>query len=342
MASMRIQEGADRFIRPEELRVFGAGASTSSISAALLAQQQQVWPLLRAGYASLASVQTREFAFDGFVVKVQFNPGRITSSAAKVDERSIRERKCFLCMRNLPPEQRGVQFGEAYVILCNPFPIFPEHFTIPHLDHIPQQIDGSFGVLLDLARAMGDRYTLFYNGPRCGASAPDHLHFQAGLKGFMPIDTEYPAVVSRFGRLVVEQGGVRCLAVDGYQRRFFALESSSPAALTEEFTRLVAALRSVLGSTEEPMMNILASFDGAWRVLVFPRARHRPSFFFAEGDAKMLISPAAVDLGGGCITPLEKDFHRITPEDIATMFEEVTLGKAEFEAVAEKGIMRRE
>jgi hypothetical protein len=327
------QGGAGVIITPEALGAIGAAASVSSISAALLAQQKQVWPLLHAGYASLASVQTREFAYDGFVVKVQFNPGRITSSAAKVDEKSIRERKCFLCLHNLPPGQRGIRFGDCYVILCNPFPIFPEHFTIPHREHIPQQIAGSFDVLLDLACAMGDRYTLFYNGPRCGASAPDHLHFQAGLSGFMPIDTEYPEVIRRFGRVVQEQHDLRCIAVDGYLRRFIALESSSPAVLAGAFVRLVDVLRSTSGPTEEPMMNIIVLFDGTWRVLVFPRARHRPSFFFEEEEARILISPAAVDLGGVCITPLEKDFHKITREHIAAMFAEVTLGKREFDAI---------
>ena len=275
-------------------------------------------------------MQTRPFEFDGFAVKVQFNPGRITSSSAKVDEKSIRERKCFLCMSHLPAEQRGVSFGDEFVILCNPFPIFPEHFTIPHVDHVLQRIDGSFGILLELARAMGERYTLFYNGPRCGASAPDHMHFQAGLKGFMPLDTEYPEIVRRFGRVVRESAGFRSVAVDGYLRRFVALESTSRDLLDREFALLAARLKAVLSEGEEPMMNVLVSYESGWRVVVFPRRRHRPSFFFAEGEEKMLISPAAVDLGGVCITPVERDFHRVTREDIVKMFEEVTLGKEGF------------
>ncbi len=333
MTSHHRDAAARVVIAPEDLERFGAGASFSSISAALLHHQRESWPLLRAGYASLASVETREFAFDGFVVKVQFNPGRMTSSSAKVDEQSIRERKCFLCLAHLPPEQRGVAFGDSYVLLCNPFPIFPEHFTIPHREHIPQRIDGSFGALLELAKAMGDRYTLFYNGPRCGASAPDHLHFQAGLKGFMPLDTEYPEVIRRYGRKVKDDQNLRCFAVEGYLRRFIAFESSSRPILEEVFAGLLARLKLVLSETEEPMLNILVAYEERWKVLIFPRARHRPSFFFAEGDGKMLISPAAVDLGGVCITPLEKDFHRVTRAHIMTMFEEVTLGNAEFQEV---------
>ncbi len=188
-------------------------------------------------------------------------------------------------------------------------------------------------MLLELAKAMGDRYTVFYNGPRCGASAPDHLHFQAGLKGFMPIDAEYPEVIRRYGRVVKENQDLRSVAVEGYLRRFIAFESSSRPILEEAFAGLLARLKLVLSENEEPMLNILAAYEERWKVLVFPRARHRPSFFFAEGDGKMLISPAAVDLGGVCITPLEKDFHRVTRELVVKMFEEVTLGKAEFDEV---------
>lgn len=333
MASHHSDAAGRVLIAPQELERYGAGTSFSSVGAALLSQQRETWPLLQNGYAGLANVETRTFEFDGYVVKVQFNPGRITSSSAKVDDRSIRERKCFLCLPHLPPEQRGVAFGDSYVLLCNPFPIFPEHFTIPHRDHVQQRIEGSFGALLDLAQAMGDRYTLFYNGPRCGASAPDHLHFQAGLKGFMPIDAEYPGIIGRYGQVVLGAQDLRCIAVEGYQRRFIALESRSRAVLQEVFTGLLARLKLVTSETEEPMLNILASYEDGWRVLVFPRARHRPSFFFAEGDEKLLISPAAVDLGGVCITPLEKDFHKVTREHLMTMFEEVMLGKAEFHEV---------
>ncbi len=325
-------------IAPGDLAPFGAGTSYASLCAALLNQQKKTWPLLQGGYAGLNAVQTRAFDFDGFVIKVQFNPGRITSSAAKVDKKSIRERKCFLCMKHLPPEQRGVAFGDDYVILCNPFPIFPEHFTIPHREHIPQRIDGSFGVFLDLAKAMGERYTLFYNGPRCGASAPDHLHFQAGLKGFMPLDTEYRDVVRRYGRIVLESEEIRIVAVDWHLRRFVALESTRRDALLSEFGRLMDRLKLLESETEEPMVNVLASYEAGWRILVFPRRRHRPSFFFEEGEKKMVISPAAVDMGGVCITPVERDFHRIRREDLVTMFEEVTLGREEFAALLDGAV----
>jgi hypothetical protein len=317
-------------VTPDILRPFGAASSLSSIAAALLSQQQTTWPLLKAGYASLNSVQSREFAFDGFVMRVQFNPGRIISSSAKVDEKSIRERKCFLCLPHLPEEQRGVAFGEDYVLLCNPFPIFPEHFTVPHKQHVPQKIDESFGALLELSEALHDRYTVFYNGPRCGASAPDHLHFQAGLKGFMPLDTEYSRVVRQYGRIARDEERLKWIVVDDSLRRFVVLESASRDALEKGFGFLLRTLQAIAGGGDEPMLNILVRYEQGWKVLVFPRAVHRPSFFFAEGDEKILISPAAVDLGGVCITPVEKDFHRVTRQHIEKMFGEIMLGEKDF------------
>jgi hypothetical protein len=317
-------------ITPEELNLPGSQVSLATAAHALLAQQKRTWPTLQTGYASLSSIQTHGFEFDGSTIRIQFNPGRMTSSAAKVDDKSIRERKCFLCLAHLPNEQRGIPFGDSYVVLCNPFPIFPEHFTIPHREHFPQRIDGAFGVLLDLTKAMGERYTVFYNGPRCGASAPDHLHFQAGLKGFMPLDQEYATAVERHGTILRETHDSRTVAIDGGLRRFVAIESTSRAAMEREFDRLLLQLKIVLHEADEPMMNILSLYEDGYRVLVFPRAKHRPSFFFAEGDARILISPAAVDLGGVCITPVEGDFHKLTRMNIEEMFGEISVGQSTF------------
>ena len=121
-------------------------------------------------------------------MKVQFNPGRYISTSAKVDEKSINDRKCFLCPANLPEEQKGILYEEEYLILGNPFPIFPEHFTIPNINHVPQQIKNNFPLMLKLTKDLSKHYVVLYNGPKCGASAPDHFHFQAGTKNFMPIE----------------------------------------------------------------------------------------------------------------------------------------------------------
>ncbi len=318
-----------------ELKRYTSETDLASQAHALLDQQQETWELLRNGYNSLESVQTKKFELESLTLRVQFNPGRLTSSSAKVDDKSIRERKCFLCLDHLPPDQRGIAFGDEYIILCNPFPIFPEHFTIPHVEHIPQSISASFTALLELSEKLAGRYTVFYNGPKCGASAPDHLHFQAGIKGFMPIDYEYDAIITGVGEKLADIDGLLVFAAGKMLRKFIAIEGDEPSDITAVFKEVYQAAAELSGHDDEPMMNILASYDeGEWRVVIFPRKKHRPSFFFEEGDGRILISPAAVDLGGVVITPVEKDFHRVDERVIETLFREVCLPPDEFDRLA--------
>jgi hypothetical protein len=288
----------------------------------LLDEQAKEWPLLRDNLAALGAVQTREIPVDDFVLKVQFNPARLTSTAAKTDAKAIRERKCFLCAENRPPQQREVAFGDDYLVLCNPFPIFPEHFTVTHRVHRPQRIRDNFGDLLDLARAMAPRYTVFYNGPKCGASAPDHLHFQAGDRGFMTIEGEYDRLK---GEAIAKTAHVAAFAPKS-SRPFIGLESNDRPALLAAFEALYRNFNNIAPDPDEPMMNILAWYEPTgWRVIVFPRLKHRPSFYFAEGDDKILLSPASVDLGGVCIVPLEHDFRKLDRAHLEQMLREVML-----------------
>jgi hypothetical protein len=274
----------------------------------LLTEQKSEWDLLRRGYDSLAAVCTRTFAFDGFEVKLQFNPGRYASSAAKVDDKSIRERKCFLCDANRPKEQRGLDCGGNYTLLCNPFPIFPEHFTITHREHRPQRILDCFADMLRLARDLGDDFCVFYNGPRSGASAPDHLHLQAGNRNFMPIDSDYARVDP-----------------NRYLRRFVTIESASDLEVVRRFELLYATLPR---QEDEPMMNVITYHDAnTYRAIVFPRGKHRPASYFAQGNAQLLLSPGTVDMGGVLIVVREQDFVRITRHDIVRTYEEVTLAE---------------
>lgn len=323
-------------LSPSALRHYTSETDLASVAHALLEQQRETWELLRNGYRSLQSVQSKTFELDDQTLRVQFNPGRLASSSAAVDEESIRQRKCFLCLDHLPADQRGIAFGEEYVILCNPFPIFPEHFTIPHIQHIPQLIAASFPVLLQLGEKLAARYTVFYNGPRCGASAPDHLHFQAGLKGFMPLEYEYDAMITGAGEKLADINGLLVFAVGRLVRKFIAIEGDDPDLLSAVFSELYQAAAELAGSAEEPMMNILCSYDeGEWHVVIFPRAKHRPSFFYEEGDGKILISPAAVDLGGVVITPVEKDFQRVDEEVLEALFREVCLSANDFDRLVE-------
>ena len=323
-----------RLLSDRELSL-AAGGDLALRAQALLEQQKDTWPMFRQSYAALDQVKTRTIDMGGFPVRVQWNPARIVSSSANVDAASIRRRKCFLCAANLPEEQRGLLFGSSHIVLGNPFPIFREHLTIPHCTHTPQRIDESFGTLLDLAHAMQRRYLVTYNGPRSGASAPDHLHFQAGEKGFLPIEEDLDRLAAE-GDELSRGGRVRTFAVDAQLRRFFVLRSGLRDALVDAFLGLLAGLASALNEKEEPMINVLADYAGdCWTVTVFPRARHRPSVYFAEGEEKILISPAAVDCGGVLTTPLEKDFDRLNGTKIREIFREIFITREAFLSASE-------
>ena len=311
----------------------------------LLENQKATWKQLRDGYESLKQIKTKTFQFDGFTMKLQFNPGRYISTSAKVDEKSINERKCFLCPANLPEEQKGILCENEYLILGNPFPIFPEHFTIPNINHIPQQIRSNFPLMLKLSKDLSKHYVVVYNGPKCGASAPDHFHFQAGTKNFMPIMNDFHQLKNEYGELLFESDEITISAIDDGIRRIISLESMNSEKLAEVFDKLYEIYSSVSGNNEEPMMNIISSYwesipseeeEFGWSVIVFLREKHRSSHYFAEGDEKILLSAASIDLGGVCITPLEKDFERMTKEKLTEILSEVCLNKNKFELIKQK------
>ena len=288
------------------------------------------WKFARRNFEALRQVETKTFDLDGFSVRVQFNPARIVSSAAKVDAASVGARKCFLCAENQPPEQRGLPCGNGYRILVNPYPIFDRHFTIPAEEHVLQSIGDRYGDMLDMARSF-DGEVVFYNGPRCGASAPDHAHFQAVGKGAMPLESE-------IGRFATEQvygeAGAAVYAIRGCLRNGFAIRSADPRAASACFRKLYGAL-DVSPGDPEPMMNVLTWYGaGEWTSCVFPRRKHRPACFYAGGADKLLISPAAVDLAGVLIVPREEDFLKITAGDIHMIFNEVCVDEETLQRIA--------
>jgi len=295
---------------------------------ALFEDQLTSWPLLGANWEKLGEAQIKQFDFNGFSIRVQCNPKRIVSSAAKVDKLSIEKRPCFLCTEHRPPEEKNVWFGDRYEILCNPFPIFRKHYTITSADHTPQVIEPEFGQFLDLSRALPD-LALFYNAPNCGASAPDHMHFQAGNRGFMPIEEEISSLKARYGQVLQEDRDIEVTAVADGLRRFYVVESDSKGKL-EEFAAGAFNMIRELQNGEEPMINMLSYYDQGWQVLLFPRDKHRPWQYFEEGEKNILLSPASVDMGGALITPLEKDFLKITREDIEDIFSQITCSEENF------------
>lgn len=298
----------------------------------LFTEQLASWETARNNYAALSGVQVKELNVHGIPYKVQFNPARIVSSGAKVDAKSIRERKCFLCPAHLPAEQEGILFEGHYNLLVNPFPIFPRHLTIPELEHVPQRIAPRFADMLELPRQLTE-YTIFYNGPRCGASAPDHAHFQAGSRGFMPIETDWRKQVA--GK-VADYGQATLWYLDDAPRTTLVIEAADKNDAMVLFGIIYRVLDVPAGESE-PMMNVLALYEGdRWIVFIFPRAKHRPACYTAEGDTNLLSSPASVDLGGVFITPVEKDFRKITAEDVAQILSEVCLSADDFDRLRQE------
>jgi len=299
----------------------------------LLEQQNRTWELCAKNYEALNNVKVKKFYFDDtFEVKVQFNPARVISSTAKVDANSIKERKCFLCHNHLPSIQKGFLYKNEYLVLVNPYPIFQQHFTIPHINHIPQSIFEKLGDMLDLSNDLDLHYVVFYNGPKCGASAPDHFHFQAGQRNFMPIDNDFDFILDKY---VIDSYNYNDIAIyvigEKYLRPHFMIISHNKEKIIQSFEKLYNSMKT---TDEEPLMNILVYrviFKGelVWRVVIFPRKKHRPDCYFAEDETRLVVSPASVDIGGVLITPFENDFDKITKEHIKNIYAEVTLSDDE-------------
>lgn len=293
----------------------------------LLIEQLSEWSLARANFEGLKTVQTKLFNFGDFDVKVQFNPARMVSSGAKVDAKTIAERKCFLCANNRPTEQKGIDFGD-YEILLNPFPIFPEHFTIPRKEHVEQQIKPYFSDMLQFAKAMDD-YLIFYNGPKCGASAPDHMHFQAGTKDFLPLVNDYKRLKQTHTDLLITTEKMQLFQMKNYLRTVYCIETGRVEAAQDAFEKLYNHLspdqQEMGGEAVEPMMNLVCIFENdKWYVFVLPRKAFRPWQYTADGEQQLLVSPATVEMCGVFITPVESHFERITKKDIESVFEQVS------------------
>lgn len=300
--------------------------------------QKEQWQMLKTGVQSLETVKSKSFQFDGFKIKAQFNAGRITSTSAKVDPKSISERKCFLCVENLPTEQKGILYKGNYIILCNPFPIFPTHFTLTNKEHQPQRIVDTFSDMLDLSKDLSKYYSVIYNGPRCGASAPDHLHFQAGNKSFMPIDDEFHQIKNEYGKEIFEDDDLSVFAIDDGLRKLISIESIDKKLVVSAFNKFYKLYSELMNEEQEPLINLVSFYEEeyGWRVIIFLRVKHRPAVFFAEDETKMLVSPAAIDLGGVCVFPREEDFNRITKEQIESIFKEVFVDEKILKALLDK------
>jgi ribosomal protein S18 acetylase RimI-like enzyme len=333
--------GKDSFLDGMIHAVFGGGDCREGLSALcldLLLEQRGSWEELRRGYESLRDVKERDVACRGFSIRLHYNPGRLMNTTAGAEESAGGTRPCFLCLDRLPEGQHGILWRGDYLVLCNPRPIFPSHLTVSHLDHRRQAIEDHIDAFLGLAADLGPGWTVLYNGPRCGASAPDHLHFQAVPSGRMVVEKE-GGEEGRFC-FVAENGRVRCYRARDLGREVILLEGDDSAAVSHFFRGFTGALKTALSIEDEPMMNIAGSHrDGKWRLLIFPRRRHRPDAFFDGGAARLVVSPGVIDMGGVLITPVEKDFNRLDGDEVEGIYREVSLEGRIVERALEAGML---
>ena len=265
----------------------------------LFVTQQQEWEQLRNAIDAMKNIRKKRFEWgDDFVVNVEFNIGRLRSSATKKAKCDTENGSCFLCEINRPKEQRGIPFLEKYIILCNPHPILQQHITVALHSHVPQRIGRKMDEMLTLAEALPD-YIVFYNGAKSGASAPYHFHFQAGKKSS-----------------VLLQG-------DNELRSCMMIESESKNEAVELFEEVYRFLHQP--NEDEPMMNIIAFVEnGKYNIHIFPRKAKRPKQYEMQGSKQLRITPGALDMAGLFTCIREEDFEKITKQDIEDIYAQVS------------------
>ena len=292
-------------------------------------RQLEMWEDARHRFRDLKHVEVRQLSDQ---LKVQFNPARIVSTGAKIDKHTLGERPCFLCERNRPKEQMTKQIDDHFQLLVNPFPILPVHFTIPATKHQPQSIYRHYGEMHRLL-SLHSELMVFYNGPKCGASAPDHLHFQAGTSGVLPLQTNWQRLSRNLTDVISLNDEEKISVLRDFLVPAFVIISKSEDSDEELFHRLYRSM-PMRGDESEPMMNIIAWRKGDEFIsVVIPREKHRPDAYFAEGEAQMMVSPGALDMAGLIITPREEDFSKINLDKATALLRECGISAEKMEAV---------
>ena len=292
-------------------------------------RQLEMWEDARHRFRDLKHVEVRQLSDQ---LKVQFNPARIVSTGAKIDKHTLGERPCFLCERNRPKEQMTKQIDDHFQLLVNPFPILPVHFTIPATKHQPQSIYRHYGEMHRLL-SLHSELMVFYNGPKCGASAPDHLHFQAGTSGVLPLQTNWQRLSRSLTDVISLNDEEKISVLSDFLVPAFVIISKSEDSDEELFHRLYRSM-PMRGDESEPMMNIIAWRKGDEFIsVVIPREKHRPDAYFAEGEAQMMVSPGALDMAGLIITPREEDFSKINLDKATALLCECGISAEKMEAI---------
>ncbi len=321
MARQQMQRGGQQLLRQNELTRF-------------FNRQLELWPEARQHFRELQRVETRELNVGNVSLTLQFNPARMVSTGARIDRQALAERPCFLCDENRPEVQLSKELSQKYHLLVNPFPILPVHFTIPCRTHQPQAIRESYGEMHRLLEKY-PQLMVFYNGPKCGASAPDHLHFQAGTSGLLPLQMQWQRLCRDLVTVFTLNETEDISLIPDYPAPALLIRSRKQESDERLFRMIYSALPADEG--QEPMMNIVS-----WRVgedflsVVFLRKKHRPDCYYAEGHAQLLVSPGALDMAGLLITPRREDFEAIDGERAVAILKEVSLSASETEAVVEQ------
>lgn len=287
------------------------------------------WPLACDNFRALKNVSVREVEINGLTVKLQFNPARMVSSAAKLTKEDIAKRRCFLCRENRPAEQIMMKFegrkGKKYHILVNPYPIFPDHLVIAMDRHTDQSIWHRYIDMLDLARKYTDQ-TFFYNGPCCGASAPDHHHFQGVPEGLMPLENDVNTAELRY---LTEVQDAKLYHYDKFTSGIFVIKAETAKSAAKMFYRLLDCAGTKEGDTE-PRINLFTYWrDGEFRSIVVFRKCHRSHHYFSDGPDHLTMSPGCADMAGVFIVPVAEEYEKITPELLGDMLKEISMPEEE-------------
>ena len=313
------------------------GLMTDSSLQRFFNRQLERWDDARQRYRDLRNVETRELTEENFTMQVQWNPARIVSTGASIDKKAVAERPCFLCEQNRPQEQNKKQLDNLLELLVNPFPILPTHYTLPTMLHQPQRIDKLYPEIHRLLTEYPE-LMVFYNGPKCGASAPDHAHLQAGTNGILPLQTAWQRLSRNLTEIVSLNESEGIFVINDYPCPALLIRTRAKDTDQKLFKRLYKAMNEEQEATdEEPMMNIISWRTGDnYNSVVFPRRKHRPDCYTAEGDQQYIISPGAIDMGGLMITPRQEDFERITAEKAFSILREVSVTQEELQIIVER------
>ena len=305
------------------------------------------WPLACENFQALKNIEVREMNLGGLDVRLQFNPARMISSAAKLSKADIAKRRCFLCRENRFPEQILLEFegrkNKKYHILLNPYPIFPEHLVIAMAHHTDQSIWHRYIDMLDLAKKY-DEFTFYYNGPKSGASAPDHHHFQGIPKGLMPLENDVDIMLDKLKsghadaacdamHYVSSVLDARLYHYDKFTTGIFVIAAETSKSAAKLFYRLLDSVDIPEGE-QEPLINLISYHRGGeYRSIVILRRSHRSHHYFSEGPDHLTMSPGCADMAGVLIVPVQQEYHALTPEWLAEMMDEVSIPKAEQEKI---------